>query len=140
MTRLFHSFEHFPLLLYMKFCFGSLPTYFPSLMALGFILRLLSAVQYHLYTALLFTWTDYKTIFFPIVSPPLPDVCSICAQQTVGCLCLCNGTRAVVLWPLPMLPMGVVSLAPVQRIQSSTQHRRRQTQPPVASSSVWEDF
>jgi hypothetical protein len=36
-------------------------------MGLGFILRLISVAQYHLYTAMLFTWTDYKTIFFPIV-------------------------------------------------------------------------
>jgi hypothetical protein len=40
-------------------------------MVVDFILRLISAVQYHLYTALLFTWTDYKTIFFPIVRPSL---------------------------------------------------------------------
>jgi hypothetical protein len=36
-------------------------------MMVDFMLRLISAVQYHLHTALLFTWTDYKTIFFPIV-------------------------------------------------------------------------
>ncbi|KAH9988177.1 UbiA prenyltransferase family [Russula vinacea] len=35
-------------------------------MMVDFMLRLISAVQYHLHTALLFTWTDYKTIFFPI--------------------------------------------------------------------------
>ncbi|KAI9459388.1 UbiA prenyltransferase family [Russula earlei] len=35
-------------------------------MVVHFILRLLSAVRYHLHTAVLFTWTDYKTIFFPI--------------------------------------------------------------------------
>ncbi|KAI0297384.1 UbiA prenyltransferase family [Russula brevipes] len=33
---------------------------------LDFILRLLLALQYHLYTAILFTWTDYKTIFLPV--------------------------------------------------------------------------
>ena len=81
----------------MNFCFGPFPTYLTSLMAVGFILRLLSAVQYHLYTAILFTWTDYKTIFFPVVSPSLSDVYPTCAQQTVGRLCLRNGTRAVVL-------------------------------------------
>lgn len=64
----------------MNFCFGPFPTYLTSLMAVGFILRLLSAVQYHLYTAILFTWTDYKTIFFPIVSPSLPDVCFAWSQ------------------------------------------------------------
>ena len=40
-------------------------------MVVDFLLRLISAVQYHLYTAMLFTWTDYKTIFFPIVRPSL---------------------------------------------------------------------
>jgi hypothetical protein len=33
------------------------------------ILQLISAIRYHLYTAILFTWTDYKTVFFPIVRP-----------------------------------------------------------------------
>ncbi|KAI0253443.1 UbiA prenyltransferase family [Lactifluus subvellereus] len=36
-------------------------------MAVDFILRLFLALKYHLHTAILFTWTDYKTIFFPIV-------------------------------------------------------------------------
>ena len=58
----------------MNICLGSFPTYLTSIMVVGFILRLLSAVKYHLYTAILFTWTDYKTIFFPIVSPSLPDL------------------------------------------------------------------
>jgi len=35
-------------------------------MPVGLVLQLIAAVQYHLYTAMLFTWTDYKTIFFPI--------------------------------------------------------------------------
>ena len=38
-------------------------------MPVGLVLQLIAAVQYHLYTAMLFTWTDYKTIFFPIVCP-----------------------------------------------------------------------
>lgn len=33
-----------------------------------FLLNFFSAVMYHLHTAILFTWTDYKTIFLPIVS------------------------------------------------------------------------
>ncbi|KAF8468675.1 UbiA prenyltransferase family-domain-containing protein [Russula ochroleuca] len=37
-----------------------------SITVVNFILRLISAVKCHLYTALLFTWTDYKTVFFPI--------------------------------------------------------------------------
>ena len=32
------------------------------------LLEFFSAVKYHLHTAVLFTWTDYKTIFLPIVS------------------------------------------------------------------------
>ena len=32
------------------------------------LLEFFSAVMYHLHTAVLFTWTDYKTIFLPIVS------------------------------------------------------------------------
>ena len=33
-----------------------------------FLRQFFSAVSYHLHTAILFTWTDYKTIFLPIVS------------------------------------------------------------------------
>lgn len=51
----------------MNFCFASFHAFLTSIMGLGFILRLISVAQYHLYTAMLFTWTDYKTIFFPIV-------------------------------------------------------------------------
>jgi hypothetical protein len=51
----------------MNLRLGSLPAVLTSIM-LDFILRLLLALQYHLYTAILFTWTDYKTIFLPVVS------------------------------------------------------------------------
>ncbi len=34
----------------------------------NFIFDFFSAVMYHLHTAILFTWTDYKTVFLPIVS------------------------------------------------------------------------
>jgi hypothetical protein len=37
----------------------------------AFLLKLFSIVKYHLHTAILFTWTDYKTIFLPIVSSPI---------------------------------------------------------------------
>jgi hypothetical protein len=37
-------------------------------MVTGLILRLILVLSYHLHTAILFTWTDYKTIFFPVVS------------------------------------------------------------------------
>ncbi|KAH9958196.1 UbiA prenyltransferase family-domain-containing protein [Russula dissimulans] len=52
----------------MNICFASFsfPVTLTLFMVVHFILRLLSAVRYHLYTAMLFTWTDYKTIFFPI--------------------------------------------------------------------------
>ena len=35
------------------------------------LLNFFFAVMYHLHTAVLFTWTDYKTIFLPIVSIPI---------------------------------------------------------------------
>lgn len=38
-------------------------------MVLNIFLLIFSTVKYHIYTAILFTWTDYKTIFFPIVRP-----------------------------------------------------------------------
>ncbi len=53
----------------MNICFASFHAFLMSLMPVGIVLQLIAAVQYHLYTAMLFTWTDYKTIFFPIVCP-----------------------------------------------------------------------
>jgi hypothetical protein len=38
-------------------------------MVLNIFILIFSAVKYHIYTAILFMWTDYKTIFLPIVSP-----------------------------------------------------------------------
>jgi hypothetical protein len=40
----------------------------------AFLLSFFSAVMYHLHTAILFTWTDYKTIFLPIVSSIIPSL------------------------------------------------------------------
>jgi hypothetical protein len=53
----------------MNFCFASFRAFLTSIMPVGIVLQLIAAVQYHLYTAMLFTWTDYKTIFLPIVCP-----------------------------------------------------------------------
>jgi len=46
-----------------------------------FLLKSFSAVKYHLHTAILFTWTDYKTIFLPIVSPIVHRLLS-CTRDT----------------------------------------------------------
>lgn len=51
-------------------------------MAVDCILRLFLAVMYHLHTAILFTWTDYKTIFFPIVSPLWSTISSTRLKRT----------------------------------------------------------
>src|SRR5882762_4231434 len=40
-------------------------------MVVNIFLLIFSAVRYHIHTAILFTWTDYKTIFLPVVSPTL---------------------------------------------------------------------
>ena len=91
-----------------------------------FLLNFFSAFMYHLHTAILFTWTDYKTIFLPIVSllirylpflfPPSP--LTLCF---VDCLCLCNGTCTITLQPTPMLDMDLVSSTLMQCIQPSAQ-------------------
>jgi hypothetical protein len=36
-----------------------------------------SAVKYHMHTAILFTWTDYKTMFLPIVRPTRSPVLTL---------------------------------------------------------------
>ena len=49
-----------------------------------FLRQFFSAVMYHLHTAILFTWTDYKTIFLPIVSmhfPPWHLVVTSCFRR-----------------------------------------------------------
>jgi hypothetical protein len=46
----------------------SVPVNFTFSRAEDFLLDFFSAAMYHLHTAILFTWTDYKTIFLPIVS------------------------------------------------------------------------
>ncbi|KAH9984498.1 UbiA prenyltransferase family-domain-containing protein [Russula vinacea] len=50
----------------MKIFLASFHASLNSIRVVDSILRLISAVQYHLYTAILFTWTDYKTVFLPI--------------------------------------------------------------------------
>lgn len=57
---------------------------------------IISKIPHHLYTALLFTWTDYKTIFIPIVSsdvlwavcfPTLIESAFACAAGPVHSFC-----------------------------------------------------
>jgi hypothetical protein len=55
--------------LYTNIRFVSAPANSTLSMLVDFILRPLWVLRYYLHTAILFTWTDYKTIFFPIVSP-----------------------------------------------------------------------
>lgn len=70
----------------MHFCFAPFRAFLTSIMPVGIVLQLIAAVQYHLYTAMLFTWTDYKTIFFPIVCP---SFCLTFNMHSMECrLCL----------------------------------------------------
>ena len=112
-------------------------------MVVNIFLLIFSAIKYHIHTAILFTWTDYKTIFLPIVRPApspivtLPDRMSL---LPVDCLCLRHCSLEVVLQPSSVRCVDLVPPAYVQRIQSSTQLSRGQKQPSLASSSVWEDL
>ena len=54
----------------------SLPVNLTFSRAEAFLFKLFSFVKYHLHTAILFTWTDYKTIFLPIVSNPIRSLFS----------------------------------------------------------------
>jgi hypothetical protein len=80
-----------------------------------------AAVRYHLHTAILFTWTDYKTIFLPIVSMPFLLLHSVVTSYFADCLCLCNCTCTVLLQPVTMLVMDLVPFTPVQCFQPSPQ-------------------
>jgi hypothetical protein len=102
-----------------------------------------SAVKYHIHTAILFTWTDYKTIFLPIVRPARSPVLTLADRMMLSPadrLRLLNCSPAVVLQLSSVRGVDLVPPAYVQRIQSSTQLSRGQVQPSLASSSFWEDL
>jgi len=50
-----------------------------------FLLKLFAIVKYHLHTAILFTWTDYKTIFLPITA----FACATAPVQSLSSLVQC---------------------------------------------------
>ena len=86
------------------------------------LVNFFSAVMYHLHTAILFTWTDYKTIFLPIVSFLIRYLFS-CPPPVTPCfvdsICLCDGTCTIILQPTTMLDMDLVSSTLMQCIQPS---------------------
>lgn len=84
-----------------------------------FLRQLFSAVLYHLHTAILFTWTDYKTIFLPIVSILLIHCGLVIMPCFADCLRLCDRTRTVLLQPVTVLVMDLVPSTPVQCVQPS---------------------
>ena len=109
-------------------------------MVLNLFLLILSTVKYHIHTAILFTWTDYKTIFLPIVSHTRYPYFT---RQIVFVdhLCLRHCSPTVTLQPSSVRGVGSAPPTHVQRIQPSTQLPRGQScQPSVASSSIWEDL
>jgi hypothetical protein len=88
----------------------------------AFLLTSFSAVKYHLHTAMLFTWTDYKTIFLPIVRLlPLRFSYNPVIPCFVDRLCLCDCACTVILQPAGMLDMDLVPLIIVQCIQPSAE-------------------
>ena len=68
-----------------------LTTTYPGLPILDEVSRVLKCVVRHIHTAILFTWTDYKTIFIPVVrcgtvgSGAAINDGSIYLQTTFGC-------------------------------------------------------
>lgn len=67
----------------------------PLLVAAQVLSHVAAALQYHLHTAILFTWTDYKTIMFPVVSTP-PHLANIPVLKLLTEHVRCgNGTSKV---------------------------------------------
>ena len=60
---------HLSTSLYMDIRLWAVSVNLTLAMVLNIFLLIFSAVKYHIHTAILFMWTDYKTIFLPIVSP-----------------------------------------------------------------------
>jgi hypothetical protein len=86
-----------------------------------FLRQFFSAVLYHIHTAILFTWTDYKTIFLPIVSILFLLCYLVVMPCFADCLRLCDCTRTVLIQPVTMLVMDLVPPTPVQCVQPSPQ-------------------
>jgi hypothetical protein len=93
-------------------------------MVVNIFLLIFSAVKYHMHTAILFTWTDYKTMFLPIVRPTCSPVLTLPDRIVlflVDHLRLRNCSPTVILQSSSVHCVDLVPPAYVQRIQSSTQ-------------------
>ena len=66
--RFFTPFRIPLLLASMNFRLWAVSVNLTLAMVVNIFLLIFSMVKYHIHTAILFTWTDYKTIFLPIVS------------------------------------------------------------------------
>ena len=94
-------------------------------MVVNIFLLIFSMVKYHIHTAILFTWTDYKTIFLPIVSTTRsPILVDRVVLILVDRLRLRHSSPTVILQPSSVWGVDLVPPAHVQRIQSSTQLSR----------------
>jgi hypothetical protein len=101
------------------------------------IALLFTTVRWHMHTLILFTYTDYKTIFIPVVSlahalslaPPLLTV--VDHVRSSRCTCALTAT------PPERVRMDMAPPPPVQRVQSIQDARRRYGYPGVAPYTFW---
>ena len=71
----------------------------------------------HLHTIILFTWTDYKTIFFPIVSR-VPLILSVAhVDNTIDLICLSNSPGSLPVASAASLLVDMVAFDSLQCLQ-----------------------
>lgn len=93
----------------------------------------------HIHTLLLFTWTDYKTIFLPIVSTfhiaASHNFLKFCDDLIDG-IRICHGPSPFVLETIAGLHMDMVPYGSLQRLQSSRRQRGGCYQPAMEAFTI----
>lgn len=75
----------------------------------------------HLHTIILFTWTDYKTIFFPVVSRTpliLPVTHFDLTLNTIDLICLSNSPGSLLVTLAPSLLVDMAAFNSLQCLKS----------------------
>ena len=78
-----------------------------------------AAIRWHIHTLILFTYTDYKTIFIPVVSIPHPPSLSlVLLLNVVDRVCSSRCPCAFATPPVERCSMDMAAPPPVQRVES----------------------
>ena len=100
---------------------------------------LVRAIRRHVHTAILFTWTDYKTIFMPVVRTFFFHIMSVRLLTSLvsDCLCLCHYPFIFSFSSSARYSLDMASPPPLQRLQPSLLQDRRLPKPTMATPPLW---